>query len=275
MVRDYQAKFAGYRQGSQCDSGRRCAPTVSGKRANSSAKPKRWRRRSRKTRSFLADQEVKIARQKIARRDGRSGRSHARANCCGAIFRRRSRPFGGRLYSKYRTDAMIEGSLARRYTKALFQLAREAGQEEKIGQEIEQFYAAYSGSELQDSVDESGVRRRQPQENSHSGCATPATVGAVDSLSVACCWSATGSPTCPASSAAIAACSTRPRGESRPRSSAPPRLMPALVERLREQLRGISGKEVVLAARDRSKPARRPVGRAGRQGLRRQRAHPA
>ena len=33
---------------------------------------------------------------------------------------------------------MIEGSLSRRYTKALFQLAREAGQEDKIGQEVEQ-----------------------------------------------------------------------------------------------------------------------------------------
>jgi F-type H+-transporting ATPase subunit delta len=43
---------------------------------------------------------------------------------------------------------MIEGSLSRRYSKALFQLAREAGQEEKIGQEVEQFYTAYSGSEL-------------------------------------------------------------------------------------------------------------------------------
>ena len=43
---------------------------------------------------------------------------------------------------------MIEGSLSRRYSKALFQLAREAGEEEKIGQEIEQFYAAYSSSEL-------------------------------------------------------------------------------------------------------------------------------
>ena len=43
---------------------------------------------------------------------------------------------------------MIEGSLSRRYTKALFQLAREAGQEDKIGQEVEQFYAAYSGSDL-------------------------------------------------------------------------------------------------------------------------------
>jgi F-type H+-transporting ATPase subunit delta len=44
---------------------------------------------------------------------------------------------------------MIEGTLSRRYTKALFQLAKEAGQEEQIGQEVEQFYAAYSGSELQ------------------------------------------------------------------------------------------------------------------------------
>ncbi len=44
---------------------------------------------------------------------------------------------------------MIEGSLSRRYTRAIFQLAREAGQEEKVGQEIEQFYTAYSSSELQ------------------------------------------------------------------------------------------------------------------------------
>jgi F-type H+-transporting ATPase subunit delta len=44
---------------------------------------------------------------------------------------------------------MIEGSLSRRYTKALFQLAREAGQEEKIGQEIESFLPAYTGSQLQ------------------------------------------------------------------------------------------------------------------------------
>jgi F-type H+-transporting ATPase subunit delta len=44
---------------------------------------------------------------------------------------------------------MIEGSLSRRYTKALFQLAREAGQEEKIGQEIESFLGAYTGAELQ------------------------------------------------------------------------------------------------------------------------------
>ena len=44
---------------------------------------------------------------------------------------------------------MIEGSLSRRYTKALFQLAREAGQEENVGQEVEQFNSAYANSELQ------------------------------------------------------------------------------------------------------------------------------
>jgi F-type H+-transporting ATPase subunit delta len=44
---------------------------------------------------------------------------------------------------------MIEGSLARRYTRALFQLARESGQEEAIGVQIEEFFTAYNGSNLQ------------------------------------------------------------------------------------------------------------------------------
>jgi len=44
---------------------------------------------------------------------------------------------------------MIEGSISRRYSKALFQLAREQSQEEAIGQEIEQFLSAYTGSALQ------------------------------------------------------------------------------------------------------------------------------
>ncbi len=43
---------------------------------------------------------------------------------------------------------MIEGSLSRRYSKALFELARETAREESLGQEIEAFLAAYSGSEL-------------------------------------------------------------------------------------------------------------------------------
>lgn len=43
---------------------------------------------------------------------------------------------------------MIEGSLSRRYSKALFELARETEREESLGQEIETFLGAYSGSEL-------------------------------------------------------------------------------------------------------------------------------
>jgi len=43
---------------------------------------------------------------------------------------------------------MIAGSLSRRYSKALFELARESGCEESTGREIEEFYRAYAGSEL-------------------------------------------------------------------------------------------------------------------------------
>ena len=43
---------------------------------------------------------------------------------------------------------MIEGSLSRRYSKALFQLAREAGQDEVIGAQLASFLAAYDGSPL-------------------------------------------------------------------------------------------------------------------------------
>jgi F0F1-type ATP synthase delta subunit len=44
---------------------------------------------------------------------------------------------------------MIVGSLGRRYTKALFGLARENEQEEAVGGEIEQFLAVYTGSPLE------------------------------------------------------------------------------------------------------------------------------
>jgi F-type H+-transporting ATPase subunit delta len=41
---------------------------------------------------------------------------------------------------------MIEGSLSRRYSKALYELAREDEREESVGLEIEAFLEAYSGS---------------------------------------------------------------------------------------------------------------------------------
>ena len=43
---------------------------------------------------------------------------------------------------------MIEGSLSRRYAKALFQLALEDHREEQIGQEIERFVTTYTASPL-------------------------------------------------------------------------------------------------------------------------------
>lgn len=43
---------------------------------------------------------------------------------------------------------MIEGSLSRRYAKALFELALEDGREDEIGQQIERFVAAYSTAPL-------------------------------------------------------------------------------------------------------------------------------
>ena len=43
---------------------------------------------------------------------------------------------------------MIEGSLSRRYAKALFQLAVDARREEEVGQEIERFNSVYGTSEL-------------------------------------------------------------------------------------------------------------------------------
>ena len=43
---------------------------------------------------------------------------------------------------------MIEGSLSRRYSKALFELARESGQEESIGDELERFRSTSTDSPL-------------------------------------------------------------------------------------------------------------------------------
>jgi F-type H+-transporting ATPase subunit delta len=40
---------------------------------------------------------------------------------------------------------MIEGSLSRRYSKALYELARESQREESIGEEIAAFLSAYGG----------------------------------------------------------------------------------------------------------------------------------
>lgn len=45
---------------------------------------------------------------------------------------------------------MIEGSLSRRYSKALFEMALEASREDVLGQEFERFVASYNGSPLRE-----------------------------------------------------------------------------------------------------------------------------
>jgi F-type H+-transporting ATPase subunit delta len=140
---------------------------------------------------------------------------------------------------------MIEGSLSRRYTRALFQLAREASQEEKIGQEIEQFYQAYRGSELQAALTNPafGVDDRKQ-------ILTQVTQGQQLSALTVHFLSLLLDRSRLAHLPGIVSCYRRLLNEAKGRVEAKvvsaSTLDPAMVERMRERLRGISGKEVVL-----------------------------
>jgi len=140
---------------------------------------------------------------------------------------------------------MIEGSLARRYTKALFQLAREAGQEEKIGQEIDQFYAAFGGSELQGVLTNPAF----PMDSRKRILIQVANGLELSVLSIHF-LSLLLERDRLAHLPGIVNCYRRLLNEAKGRVEAKlvsaAGLDAALVERLREQLKGISGKEVVL-----------------------------
>ena len=140
---------------------------------------------------------------------------------------------------------MIEGSLARRYTKALFQLARDGGQEDAVGVEVEQFYADYSKSALQQVLTNPafavGSRKQILNQVAQSQKLSSLTVRFLslllerDRL-----VHLTG----------IVNCYRRLLNEARGRVDAKvisaAALEPSLVERVRGQLRSISGKEVIL-----------------------------
>ena len=110
---------------------------------------------------------------------------------------------------------MIEGSLSRRYARALFELALEERREEQVGGEIDRYVAAYADSSLSAALTNPAFplasRKNLP---------------------------------------AIASCyrrlldEKRGRVEARVVSSAP--LEAAMLDRLREALSRLSGKEVVL-----------------------------
>jgi F-type H+-transporting ATPase subunit delta len=140
---------------------------------------------------------------------------------------------------------MIKGSLSRRYTKAVFELAREAGQEDPIGQELESFLTAYTGSPLQTVLNnpafEAASRKKVLIEVAKSLQLSPVTVHFLslllerDRLTYL---------------ASIVSCYRRFLNEAKGRveaklvGTAP--LRPATLEKLRQVLGGISGKEVVL-----------------------------
>ena len=140
---------------------------------------------------------------------------------------------------------MIEGSLSRRYTKALFQLARDARQEEKIGQEIDQFYGAYRGSDLQQVLTNPafalGARKKILAAVAGSQQLSALTSHFLsllldrDRLTYL---------------EGIVGCYRRLLNEVKGRVEAKvvsaSALEPSMIEQLRARLRGLSGKEVVL-----------------------------
>lgn len=140
---------------------------------------------------------------------------------------------------------MIEGSLSRRYTKAVFELAREAGQEELIGRELEGFLAAYTGSPLQTVLNnpafEAASRKNILVEITRSLQLSPVTVHFLalllerDRLTYL---------------ASIVSRYRRFLNEARGRVEAKivgtTPLQPATLEKVRQLLGAISGKEVVL-----------------------------
>lgn len=140
---------------------------------------------------------------------------------------------------------MIEGTLSRRYSKAVFQLAREAGEEERIGREIEQFLSLYSGSDLQKVLTnpafEVAARRNILREVAQTQQLSPLAVKFLclllerDRL---------------VQLPGIVSCYRRLLNESKGRVEArmvsASALDAALVDQLREKLHALSGKDVIL-----------------------------
>lgn len=140
---------------------------------------------------------------------------------------------------------MIEGSLSRRYSKALFQLAREENQEEAVGAEIEQFLAAYTGSPLQTVLEspafELDSRKRIALEVTGKLQLSPLSVRF---LSILLDRDRLGYLASIAASYRRLLNAAKGRVQARVVAAAP--VDPATIERVRDTLRRISGKEVLL-----------------------------
>ena len=140
---------------------------------------------------------------------------------------------------------MIEGSLARRYTKALFQLAREAGQEEAVGREVDEFFTAYEGSDLRTvltnpAFDVATRKRVLIQVANHQQL----SVLTIHFLSLL--LERDRLKHLPGIASYYRRLLNEAKGQVEAKVVSASALAPALFDRVREQLRGLSGKEVVL-----------------------------
>jgi F-type H+-transporting ATPase subunit delta len=142
---------------------------------------------------------------------------------------------------------MIEGRLGRRYSRALFQLARETGEEEQIGREIEQFFAVYSDSDLREVLTNPAFnltsRRKILQQVTQAQQLSPLTVKFLSLLlerdRLAYLDGIVGS---------YRRMLNEAQGRVEAKVVSASTLDPALTEQLRQRLRAISGKDVVLQA---------------------------
>ena len=140
---------------------------------------------------------------------------------------------------------MIEGSLARRYTKALFQLAREAGQEEAVGREVDEFFTAYEGSDLRTvltnpAFDVATRKRVLIQVANHQQL----SVLTIHFLSLL--LERDRLKHLPGIASYYRRLLNEAKGQVEAKVVSASALAPALFDRVREQLRGLSGKQVVL-----------------------------
>jgi F-type H+-transporting ATPase subunit delta len=140
---------------------------------------------------------------------------------------------------------MTEGRLARRYSKALFQLASEAGQEETIGAQVDDFFRAFDGSDLKTVLTnpafDVATRKRVLIQIGNTQKLSVLTIHFLslllerDRL---------------AHLPGVVSCYRRLLNEAKGRVEAKvvsaEALEPALAERVRAQLKGLSGKDVMM-----------------------------
>ena len=140
---------------------------------------------------------------------------------------------------------MIEGGLSRRYAKALFELALEEHREDEIGQELERFVAAYTGSALQAVLNNPafplGSRKNVVVEVSRALQTSPVVLHFLSLL-----LERDRLTFLPSIASGYRRLLDEKKGRVEARVVSPGPLEAAMLDRLREALSKVSGKEVIL-----------------------------